>query len=275
MDAKQAQELFGTFTFDLFAEEDADDIKGEEDYDTVVKKFTDHFVPKKNIIHERFVFQERKQEEETVEEYLRTLQTLVKTCRYKDSNEQVRDRFVIGLKDQTVKHKLQLESDLTLERAVAIAHQHEQLLQQRQQQEHGAGVHEVHSYRGRGRGRGKGRGTGAGGHSQGRGQNQGQSSTHEGTKQQLQQSTSNKCTRCNGYHGNRRCPASGQICHNCKKRGHFAIVCKFRRSDEVQQSETNQEHREPIPLLNLPLGTTVVDADGNAYWLCCRVHFAT
>ena len=33
------------------------------------------------------------------------------------------------------------------------------------------------------------------------------------------------------------------------------------------KSETNQEHREPIPLSSLPLGTTVVDADGNTYWL--------
>ena len=285
MGAKSAKELLATFHFQVIAGPDGTNVRGENDYDTVVAKFTDHFVPKKNIIHERFIFQERKQQpEETVEEYLRALQTLVKTCSYSDSAEQVRDRFVIGLKDVTVKLKLQLDSTLTLDKAVQIARQHEQLKLQSQQQEHST-VNEVHTPRGRGRGRGQYRGRvqyQIQGQTQGQSQGQRQSrcqsqqnvhqkqfNSHQ--KQHFQPPSSSKCSRCAGYHGRHRCPASGKTCHICKKQGHFAIACRYRRADEVEvhsSSHTNsQELLQPVQLENLPQGTTVMDKDGNTFWL--------
>ena len=62
------------------------------------------------------------------------LQSLVKTCEYQDPEDQVRDRFVVGLQDISVKQKLQLMPDLTLSKAVDIARQHEQVKQQMAQQ---------------------------------------------------------------------------------------------------------------------------------------------
>ena len=54
------------------------------------------FLPTRNIIHDRSMFNSRSQHEgETVEEFVRALNILVKHCNYADPDEQVGDRLVI------------------------------------------------------------------------------------------------------------------------------------------------------------------------------------
>ena len=39
-----------------------------------------------------------------------------------------------------------------------------------------------------------------------------------------------KCNRCGrDSHSRQDCPAKDVICHNCKKRGHFSVVCYAKR----------------------------------------------
>ena len=67
-----------------------------------------------DVEHEQLVLNERVQTpDETVEQFSRGLQTLVQTCGYKESEDLVRDRLVIGLVDVGVKQKLQLMPELT------------------------------------------------------------------------------------------------------------------------------------------------------------------
>ena len=73
---------------------------------------------KKKFIHERLVFNEHVQRpDEAVEEVSTSLQTLVQSCGYKESEDLVRSRFVIGLVDVGVKQMLQLMPELTLDKA--------------------------------------------------------------------------------------------------------------------------------------------------------------
>ena len=92
-----------------------------------MQKFTNYFIPKRNIIYERSQFQERKQKEnETIEEFYRVLKDLVRFCNYGNEEESIiRDRFVVGLIDQKLKEKLQLIHDLTLKKALETARPHE------------------------------------------------------------------------------------------------------------------------------------------------------
>ena len=102
------------------------------DYDVVVEKFNEHFVPKRNVIHDRACFHKRIQRAgETVEAFVRSLYELAHHCEFGNSkDEQIRDRIVIGILDNEVSQRLQLEADLTLERAIQLARQSEQVKRQ-------------------------------------------------------------------------------------------------------------------------------------------------
>ncbi len=137
---RESEKIFQTFNFveiTVGQGEDARQIQeNDTDFDTVVRKFDAYFIVKRNIIHERTKFQERKQaESETIEEFYRSLRALVAHCDYADLEDQVRDRFVVGLIDRRLKEKLQLTHELTLSKAIEIARQHEQVkLQLKEQQ---------------------------------------------------------------------------------------------------------------------------------------------
>lgn len=114
--------------FDLEEEDDGNDRavtrgRPELDSDTVIGKFSNHFVPKRNIIYERACFHKRVLKSgESVEAFVRSLFGPTK-------EEEIRDRIVIGISDD-VSQKLQLEPKLALDRAIQIASQNEQIKQQ-------------------------------------------------------------------------------------------------------------------------------------------------
>lgn len=87
-----------------------------------MKRFIEYFWQKCKIIHDRSMFNPRTQQEsETIEEFVRALNTLIKHCDNADPDEQVRDRLVIGLRDRQLTEKLQLQSDLTSQKAITMA----------------------------------------------------------------------------------------------------------------------------------------------------------
>ena len=124
MGGKQASKIFKNLRFVEREVPDPDHAgqtvtvrESNTDYDTVVQKFTDYFVTKHNIIQECLTFQERSPKKgESIEEFLRDLQSLVSTCDYGDPKDQVRDRFVVGVIDGAIRQKLQLTTDLTLDK---------------------------------------------------------------------------------------------------------------------------------------------------------------
>ena len=101
-------------------------------YSVVKAKFEDHFIKKRNVIYERAKFNSRKQEEgEPVDSLITDLYALVEHCDYKDlHNKMIRDRIVVGLRDAALSEKLQLDSKLTLEKAVTKARQAKTVRQQ-------------------------------------------------------------------------------------------------------------------------------------------------
>ena len=135
MGGKQANKISNTLKFGAAEVEDPEDPilkkttqESDRDYEVLVRKFTEFFVPKRNIIYERSYFREKSQgKDETVEEYARELHLRAQHCGFKDQDDQVRDRIIVGLKDTIVKQKLELIDDLTLDQAITIARQHEQI----------------------------------------------------------------------------------------------------------------------------------------------------
>ena len=90
---------------------------------TYYEKFEAYVKPESNNIFARYKFHNIVQhEKEPFEQFLKKLKIEVKDRGYKEPDEIVRDRVVIGCYPQTVRKKLIQEgSELTLEKAVDIA----------------------------------------------------------------------------------------------------------------------------------------------------------
>ena len=88
---KEAEHIFNAFTFTG---------GDEKKYAKVIEIFDEHFVPKRNVIHERACFHRRIQKEgETVEAFVRNLYELAQHCEFETQrDEQIRDRIVIGIR---------------------------------------------------------------------------------------------------------------------------------------------------------------------------------
>ena len=107
----EAEHIFKAFNFSSERE--------KKQFDKVIEKFDEHFIPKCNVIHERAKFHQRCQQQgETAEAFIRSLYELAEFCDFGDTKEeQIRDRIVIGTLDRELSRKLQLKSDLNLETA--------------------------------------------------------------------------------------------------------------------------------------------------------------
>ena len=107
----------------------------EEDkkkYDTVRQAFDKHFICKHNVIYERAKFNKRCQEPgETVEAFITAVHKLAEHCQYGIlRDEMIRDRLVVGIRDHRLSEKLQLDSELTLVKAITKIRQSEEIKKQ-------------------------------------------------------------------------------------------------------------------------------------------------
>ena len=119
----KAEDILGTIT--LTADE-------KKSFTVVLQKLEDHFVKKRNVIYERARFNQRSQHEgEPVDDFITSLYKLSEFCEFGALREDlIRDRIVVGLQDTRLSEKLQLDGDLSLEKAVRTARQSEAVKQQ-------------------------------------------------------------------------------------------------------------------------------------------------
>ena len=193
-------------------------------YATVTGKYTTYFNVRRNTIFERARFNLRKQEEgESVDQFITSLYTLAEHCDYGAlKDELIRDRIVVGLRDAKISEKLQLDSDLTLERAVTQARQkeavHEQQSIVRGQVSSESKVDSV-KFRQR-----QGQNTQ-------RRQNRDKPRTQNGDKP--------KCTRCGAIpsHSRNKCPARDAKCRGCGIKGHWVRFCLSKKLHEVDDRD--------------------------------------
>ena len=96
-------------------------------YAVVKSKFDEHFVVRRKAILERAKFNRRSQEEgEMVDSFTTALFCLAEHCEYGALNdEMIRDRIVVGITDTALSLKLQMNSTLTLKKAIDMARQNE------------------------------------------------------------------------------------------------------------------------------------------------------
>ncbi|UYV72739.1 K02A2.6-like [Cordylochernes scorpioides] len=218
----RADDIFRTFKFEK--EEEATKI------DSVLKAFDGHFCVRKNIIYERAKFNSRIQEDrEPVDEFITSLYKLADSCEFEGLHEQlIRDRIVVGVRDKALSERMQLDSELTLEKAVKMVRQQEAVRQQQVDLQRPSTSQKVNQVK--------------------------FNSKKQSPKQQQQPSrkkeksaiTRSRCPKCGGFthREGQACRAEGQRCNLCSKTGHFANCCpdKQAKTAEVKAvSELDEE----------------------------------
>lgn len=79
--------------------------ENDDDFDVVLAKFDEYFVPRRNVIHEWACFHQRIQRPgEKAETFIRALYELSEHCDFSANREEnIRDRIVVGILDKDVK----------------------------------------------------------------------------------------------------------------------------------------------------------------------------
>ena len=118
----------------------------------------------------------------------------------------LRDRLVVGIKDRAMSEKLQMDSELTLDKAKKTVRQKEAVKDQAKQL-HGRHEATLEGIRFRGKGPRRGGVSGKqGGYPKGK--------------------LKPQCKRCGkDWHQLDKCSARDAICHKCSHKGHFAAQC--------------------------------------------------
>ena len=96
-------------------------------FKTYYDNFEQYVQPKTNIMFSRYKFHNYLQgTAKTFGSFVTDLKLLVQECNYQEPEEMVRDKIVFSINSPDIREKLIIEgSNLTLDRAVEIAHCHE------------------------------------------------------------------------------------------------------------------------------------------------------
>ena len=193
-------------------------------YVKVLGKLDEYFHVRHNVIFERARFNRRDQmESESGDQYITELYYLADRCSYGSlTPEMIRDRLVVGIRDKVLSERLQLDPELTLEKAKTMlrqkeaVHSQQQVLQEAQSGslnlEHGA-MDVLRSQETR---------------------TKPLSATFTKPKQ-----TPRQCIKCGkGQHPWYLCPAKDSVCHKCKRKGHFSSQCLSKTVAKVQPDES-------------------------------------
>ena len=184
-------------------------------YENLVILLKDHYHPAPSAIVQRYHFNSRtRKPNESIAEYVAALRDLARHCDYGDKlAEMLRDRIVCGVNHRGIQRRLLAESALTYETAFKLAQAVE------------ASEKETKLLAG----------------------NKSEVPLH--TEKELNYTrTSSRpkgdqisCYRCGGPHLATHCRHKDVICHCCKKKGHFARVCK---SKDRQKTLSHSAHLE-------------------------------
>ena len=122
---KKAEDIFNSFRLN---EEHA------KKYKTVMDKFDGYFVVRRNTIFEKARFNRQKQEvEETAKSFIAALHKLSIYCNYGVlRNELIHNRIIASIYNEKLSEKLQLDVNITLEKAITLVKQTEQVHQQQE-----------------------------------------------------------------------------------------------------------------------------------------------
>lgn len=198
-----AHALFRTFKF----EDDADKAK----VDKILDAFEKHCVGEANVTYERYMFHQRVQQPgEPFEDFLADLRKMARTCEFEQLEDSlVRDRVVIGIRDEPTRRRLLQSKKLALSEAIEVCKASEATSRRLRAMSGAAEVEALHSSSSSSRGR--------------------QSASKPRDRDTNREASSGRrCRYCDRQHENKKesCPAYKKRCKKCQRLHHFAKVCR-------------------------------------------------
>ena len=184
--------------------------------DPIIAAFEKFCVGAVNVTYERYVFNKRMQDSgERFDAFLGDVRRLARSCQFEGVKESmIRDRIVVGIRNENTRHKLLQIRDLTLAKAIDVCKASEAAGKQLKVMTNADEVQSLRStstsnYQRRNRGKSRGR------------------EPRHDLKQRRDKSATRPCKYCDRKHEPRKeaCPAYGKTCRRCGRQNHFDAVC--------------------------------------------------
>ncbi|KAL4704668.1 hypothetical protein ACJJTC_016612 [Scirpophaga incertulas] len=201
---EEALTVYNTFEFD----EKSHNLKH------VLEKFQEYCNPKKNILHSRFKFYSRKQNEaEQFEHFLTDVKMLANDCQFESCKENmIRDRLVFGTRDTDTQLKLIKNGDPHLEEVINMLRLSS--LNEEQIKDIKNEVNSVTSQK--------------------------QKSITK-SRNERDESITKVCSKCGYIHNYRQCPAFNKTCAKCQAKNHFAKMCRTNINKNINEIKIDSE----------------------------------
>ncbi|XP_061164934.1 uncharacterized protein K02A2.6-like [Saccostrea echinata] len=197
----------------------------------LLKALREHLSPKPSVIAERFRFHKRNQRpDESVLSYIAELRNLATHCQFEAAlSDTLRDRLVVGLRQETIQKRLLSEKDLDLEKAINLAVAMETAARDAAEVQ-GVKSETVNKISTRPKPR----------------QFNKKPTVRNTNAQSHARPTIQKpsCYRCDGDHPASQCRHTNTVCSFCRKVGHIERACMKKKRDRNKGRNTSLFYNE-------------------------------
>lgn len=232
----------------------------KNDWEVVLQKLEEHFVPQSNETVNRHIFNTRNQREgETIDSFVTDLKVLSKNCNFGTLRDSlIRDRIVCGVSDKTLRDRLLRESKLDLSSCVRMCRAAEICEAQAKQLMDENKVHAVKKqWKKEDNVKGPVKEYGRDDRKKYETNSSNRYNKDSYKQQYNHPSSHNKpCRHCGTVHAYKNCPAYGKLCNNCKKYNHFAKACRSKGIHAIQE-DTNSSETFFVETINAQQKVTV------------------
>ena len=208
------------------------------DIDKVIELPDAYFIGETNEIYEAYLFNQRVQEVgESFDAFLTALRSLAKTCNFGAMQDRmIRDRVVVGIRDNGTRKKLLAENKLTLNKCIDICRASETTSKQLKEMSHAEEVSAI-----------------ATGHPKwktGVRNNKGRNPSK--VQRPMHNKLPVRCKFCHRTHPLKKelCPAWQHKCDNCGGMNHFSVACRSQKASKQQTKKSVHNVEQEVQEFN-------------------------